>query len=145
MQTWSSLQPYVSDLAYRLGVDVVSLYVLQHDELVLDATHGLNPACLGYAMPSTRGLTGTVVRTGRVLAVKEPSHHPDYHYVPFSGEEEYRSYLGIPLRKNGGVAGVLVLQTRQPRLFLGDEVHRMHAIARQLEERLEPMPTVRSA
>lgn len=64
-------------------------------------------------------LTGTVVATGRSLAVEDTDAHPEYGTAP----EGYRSYLGIPLRTSQNeVLGTICAFHRQPRQYLEEEV-----------------------
>jgi phosphotransferase system enzyme I (PtsP) len=129
------LQALVTRLADDLRVDVCSLYKLAPDgqHLVLVATQGLLPLALGYRMPLTSGLTGRVARSRKVVAVKDPQNHPDYHHVLGSGEERFKTFLGIPVQRGGRLLGVLVVQTVHPHLYLLQEVSRIHATGRDVE------------
>jgi len=63
-----------------------------------------------------------VARTRRTLSVKNPDTHPDYYHVRGSGEEKYKSYLGLPLMKDHVLFGVLVVQTVREKLFFMNEI-----------------------
>jgi signal transduction histidine kinase len=64
-------------------------------------------------------LTGTVVETGRSLAVENVNQHPEYGEAP----EGYCAYLGIPLRTpEGEVIGTICSFHRQPRSFTEEEI-----------------------
>lgn len=96
--------------ADEMEVDVCSFYIREGDMLTMKATFGLQKDSVGMvSMKVDEGLTGAAYESGRPLSVSEPSQHPRYRYFPASGEEEFRSYLGIPL---GDGLGVLVFQTR---------------------------------
>ena len=68
-------------------------------------------------MPLHEGLAGLVAEQVRPVAVDDASRHPRYKYFKESGEEEYHSFLGVPLIDRGILQGVLVVQTKEPRIF----------------------------
>lgn len=129
------LQRVVAQLAADLKVDVCSLYQYNTEraQLVLVATYGLHPLALGYRMSVTSGLTGRVARTRKVVAVKDPAGHPDYHHVLGSGEERFKTFLGIPIQKGDRLLGVLVVQTVHSHLFLLQEIAKIHNTGREVE------------
>jgi signal transduction protein with GAF and PtsI domain len=127
------LPTFVDNLAADLHVDVCSLYRIDGDELVLEASHGLSPSALGYRIPITSGLTGRVARTGRIVATKHPERDPDFHPVTGSGEERCQTYLGVPIRDDGKVTGVLVVQTFEPHVFDLEEIARIQYTVREIE------------
>lgn len=128
------LQQIVDDIADRFSVDVCTVYVHDHQgqQLELVATRGLNMTAVGYRFPTTRGLTGKVVREKRPVSVKHPATHPDYHYVEGSGEEKLESYLGLPLMEFGNVRGAMVIQTLAPRIFKLSEIEEFYAAGKQV-------------
>jgi L-methionine (R)-S-oxide reductase len=130
-----SVQAIVSELAADLDVDVCTLYQISADgsELILVASHGLDASAVGYRMPIGRGLTGRVARTGKVVAIKEPDRDPDYHHVHGSGEERFRTFLGIPIRNQNQIVGVLVVQTVEAHLYQLREVAHIHEAGRHIE------------
>lgn len=132
------LQVIVDQLRQELAVDVCSLYIAQKDDhLLLSASSGLDQKALGARLHITQGLTGKVARSRRSLSVKNPDSHPDYHHVAASGEEKYRSYLGIPLVRRQTLYGVLVVQTIKPKMFFMGEIQTLFAAGRRLMEQLE--------
>ena len=50
------------------------------------------------------------------------SNHPRFKYFKESGEEEYHSFLGVPLIDRGVLQGVLVVQTKERARFREDEI-----------------------
>ena len=134
----NNLQEFVSALAGRLKVDVATLYRLSHDRqsLRLAASHGLHETAVGYTMPVTQGITGRVARTGKVVSLKHPELDPDYHLVPGSGEEQFKTYFGIPIARDRVVRGVLVLQTREPHMYLMPDLSAIHETGLLIERAL---------
>ncbi len=120
-----TLMNVVALIASRFRTDVCSAYLLEPDRsnLVLAATLGLSPRCVGVLrMPLNEGLTGLVAEQVLPVAVDDVTTHPRFKYFKESGEEEYHSFLGVPIVDRGILQGVLIVQTKEPRIFREDEV-----------------------
>jgi glycogen phosphorylase len=120
-----TLMNVVALIASRFRTEVCSAYLLEPDRsnLVLAATVGLHPRCIGtLRMPLSEGLTGLVAERVMPVAVKDVRNHPRFKYFPESGEEEYHSFLGVPLIDRGVLQGVLNVQTKETRVFRDDEI-----------------------
>ena len=83
-------------------------------------------------MPIHEGLSGLVAEQVLPVAVQDVKNHPRYKYFKDSGEEEYHSFLGVPLIDRGVLQGVLVVQTKEPRLFTEAEVSLLSDAASQV-------------
>ncbi|MBV8114067.1 MAG: alpha-glucan family phosphorylase, partial [Silvibacterium sp.] len=120
-----TLMNVVALIATRFRTDVCSAYLLEPDRsnLVLAATLGLHPKCIGtLRMPLNEGLAGLVAELVLPVAVEDVSTHPRYKYFKESGEEIYHSFLGVPLIDRGILQGVLIVQTKEPRVFRESEI-----------------------
>jgi starch phosphorylase len=120
-----TLMNVVALIASRFNTDVCSTYLLEPDRsnLVLAATVGLHPRCIGaLRMPLHEGLAGLVAEQVVPVAVPDARNHPRFKFFKDSGEEEYRSFLGVPLIDRGVLQGVLVVQTKEARTFRDDEI-----------------------
>ena len=73
-------------------------------------------------MPINEGLAGLVAEQVVPVAVADVKNHPRFKYFKESGEEEYHSFLGVPLIDRGILQGVLIVQTKDPRVFRDDEI-----------------------
>jgi len=130
-----TLMNVVALIAMRFRTDVCSAYLLEPDRsnLVLAATLGLHPRCIGtLRMPINEGLAGLVAERVMPVAVADATHHPRFKYFKESGEEEYRSFLGVPLVDRGVLQGVLIVQTKEPRVFRDDEIRMLGEAANQV-------------
>jgi glycogen phosphorylase len=120
-----TLMNVVALIASRFNTDVCSAYLLEPDRsnLVLAATLGLHPSCIGrLRMPISEGLTGMVAEQVLPVAVADATNHPRFKYFKESGEELYHSFLGVPLIDRGILQGVLIVQTKDQRTFRDDEI-----------------------
>jgi signal transduction protein with GAF and PtsI domain len=120
-----TLMNVVALIARRFQTDVCSAYLLEPDRanLVLAATLGLCPQCIGnLRMALNEGLAGLVAEQVRPVAVEQVTTHPRFKYFTEAGEDAYHSFLGAPLIDQGILQGVLVVQTKEARIFAEDEV-----------------------
>ena len=130
-----TLMNVVALIATRFHTDVCSAYLLEPDRsnLVLAATLGLHPRSIGtLRMPLHEGLTGLVAEQVVPVAVADVRNHPRFKYFKESGEEEYHSFLGVPLVDRGILQGVLIVQTKEARVFRDHEIRMLSEAARQV-------------
>ena len=130
-----TLMNVVALIATRFRTDVCSAYLLEPDRsnLVLAATLGLHPRSIGsLRMPLNEGLSGLVAEQLVPVAVPDAREHPRYKFFKESGEEEYHSFLGVPLIDRGVLQGVLVVQTKEPRVFRENEIRMLAEAAGQV-------------
>src|ERR1700757_5128380 len=130
-----TLANVVGLIAERCQTDVCSAYLLEPDRanLVLAATLGLRPQCIGkLRMGIHEGLAGLVAELVRPVAVAEVKKHPRFKYFSEAGEDDYQSFLGVPLIDRGVLQGVLVVQTVEPRIFHQSEIQMLSQAAPQV-------------
>lgn len=123
-----TLMNVVALIARRFGTDVCSAYLLEPDRanLVLAATLGLRQQAIGtLRMGLNEGLAGLVAEQVLPVAVSQVKLHPRFKYFREAGEDEYQSFLGVPLIDRGVLQGVLVVQTAQPRTFSEAEIRQL--------------------
>ncbi|MCS7298477.1 MAG: GAF domain-containing protein [Spirochaetia bacterium] len=119
------------NLADEIGVDVVSVYYFSKVDksLVLFASYGLDMDSWGSRINIDKGLVGKCAREMKPLSVKNPMNHPDFYYLPGSGEEKYKTFISFPITEKGELLGVLVIQTIEMRSFRFEEISKMYDIA----------------
>src|SRR5580704_2194766 len=130
-----TLMNVVALIAKRFGTDVCSAYLLEPDRanLVLAATLGLRRESIGHLrMGVQEGLVGLVAEQVRPVSVEEAKNHPRFKYFAEAGEDDYQSFLGVPLIDRGVLQGVLVVQTVEPRVFTDDEIRMLSQAAAQV-------------
>lgn len=131
-ETISNIVDLVAD---RAKSDVCSLYLLDEDNqtLRLRATRGLDPASIGtVSLKIGEGLTGQVAKEQRILVLEEPQNHPHYRYFAETKEEQFHTFVGIPLFDRNKSIGVLVIQTREIHHFPEEELSALATIAFQV-------------
>jgi starch phosphorylase len=120
-----TLMNVVALIARRFETDVCSAYLLEPDRanLVLAATLGLRPQAIGtLRLALHEGLVGLVAEHVRPVAVEQVKNHPRFKYFDEAGEDAYQSFLGVPLIERGVLQGVLVVQTKEVRIFRDHEI-----------------------
>jgi len=131
----SMLQYIVAYLAESLEVEVCSIYIhdKMSDELIMKATCGLSQESIdSVKMNVGEGLTGQSFSNREILNIQNPSEHPEFIYFDKSGEEEYHSFLSVPLVAGGLCVGILVIQRKVPALFKGIVVDMAKSLSSQL-------------
>ena len=103
-------------------INWLGFYFVQGDELVLGPFQG-RPACV--RIPVGRGVCGTAVATGDIQVV------PDVHAFPghIACDVRSRSEVVIPLAKDGGIVGVLDVDSPLPNRFRPDDVQYLERMA----------------
>lgn len=124
----------VDSIQQEMAVDVCSLYLAgDNGDLVLVASHGLGSGAVGRTrLGAGMGLVGLVARTRHPLNIVEPAAHPDFHFFPGIGEEQFRSFAAVPLVRAGTTVGVLAVQCVQPRLLTSQQEAFLVTLAAQL-------------
>lgn len=115
-----SLEIMVNQVSAAMDVDVCSIYLLDERNqcYVLMATKGLNPEAVGtVSLQSGEGLVGLVGQREEIVNLDNAPQHNRYAYFPQTGEELYRSFLGVPVMYRRRVMGVLVVQNKEPQDF----------------------------
>lgn len=130
------LDKIVRLIAAEMVAEVCSCYVARPGEVLeLFATVGLNPEAVHQTrLRVGEGLVGEVAGTAKPMAIANASTHPKFAYRPETGEDPYRSFLGVPLMRGGKVRGVLVIQNQKSRDYAEEEVETLLTIAMVVAE-----------
>ena len=132
------LNVIVRCIAEELQAAVCSCYVMRAGEVLeLFATEGLRKSAVHQTrLRVGEGLVGFIAAHPRALALSDAWSHPNFAYRPETGEEPYRSFLGVPIVRTARVAGVLVVQTAETRGFAPEEIEALETVAMVLAELL---------
>lgn len=108
----AKVQLLVDSLHHVVQADVCSLYLRNEEkEMVLLASHGLSMH-QPVKIPKGKGLVGLVATNRHPLNIEDAANHPDFYYVAQTHEEQFHSFCGVPLVRQGNVIGVLVVQSK---------------------------------
>ena len=123
-------------IARSLHAEVCSIYLARPgDILELYASYGLKQDSVHVTrLRVGEGLVGEVAASGLDLNLAEPQNHPKFVYRPETGEEQYHSFVGVPLLHSHKTIGVLVVQGKLSRHFSDELVEILHAVAMVIAE-----------
>lgn len=130
------LDKLVAVIASNMVAEVCSIYLRRAGKVLeLFATEGLNRA----AVHSTRlkegeGLVGLVGETAEAVNLSDAPSDPHFSYRPETGEDPYKSFLGVPIVRGGQVFGVLTVQNKAERIYAEEEVEALQTVAMVLAE-----------
>ncbi len=130
-----ALQKIVELVADKFSTDVCSVYLFDEKEshLILRATVGLcRESVSKISMGINEGLTGLVLENMKPVFVADPSGHPRYKFFKESGEDIYKTFLGVPLVYHQNVLGVLVVQSVQEDAISKSDINLFTTIASQI-------------
>ena len=129
-----ALHAVVELVAREMSVDVCATWLLDAGgrQLVLTAIAGLPRESTGETLAFGEGLTWQVLIRNETVNRADVAKDPHFIYIPSMHEEEFHSYLGLPLVVRGEAIGVIYVQTRETREYTDDEVRALMAIASQI-------------
>lgn len=130
------LDKIVKMIAVEMGADAASCYIaVDGKRLELFASYGFNPdAVHKVSFRFGEGLTGEVAEINRTLNIADAWAHPKFAHKEDLGEDDYKSFLGVPLIRWSRSIGVLSLQTREIREFSALDVEIIETVAMVLSE-----------
>jgi len=134
--------PLVTQSVNRvMGTSHCVLLLRQGDELVVAAHEGLEDelvASFRGLRVSDHSLSGRVMAEARPLASWDMSQEPGTLFAPIIEKLDYRSFLGVPLRRGAEILGTLEVVTRhEHRRFGPDDQHLIGAFADQAAVAIE--------
>jgi len=130
------LDKLVTVIATNMVAEVCSIYLKRAGKwLELFATEGLNrDAVHRTRMREGEGLVGLVAETAEPVNLSDAPSDPRFSYRPETGEDPYKSFLGVPIVRGGQVFGVLTVQNRAQVLYAEEEVEALQTVAMVLAE-----------
>jgi phosphotransferase system enzyme I (PtsP) len=130
------LDKVVTLIAHGLRADVCSCYVMRAGEVLeLFATFGLSQRAVHITrLRVGEGLIGEIAAHAESISLADAWSHPAFVYRPETGEDFFRSLMGVPMIQAGRVVGVLAVQTREERPFNDWEVETLETVAMVIAE-----------
>ena len=116
----AALDIIVRRVRRTMRAEVCSVYLVDPNskEYLLMATRGLNAEVAGSAsLKPDEGLVSLVGRRAEPVNLEDAQKHPSFHFLKGTGEERYKSFLGVPIIHHREVLGVLVVQHEEKRRF----------------------------
>ncbi len=100
------IQSVVETISETFGYELVSIYLLQGDMMVLQ--HQVGYTNVIQQFPVTQGIAGRVIRTKKPILIEDALADPDFLFA----ETEMKSEICIPLMNKGDAIGTLIVESR---------------------------------
>ena len=133
------LDEIVKLIASSMKSEVCSIYLRKNDDVMeLYATEGLLTAAVHYSqLEIGQGLVGRIAASAEPIKTSNVNKAKGFRYLPETGEEKYKSFLGVPIQRLGKMLGVLVIQNLLERDYSDDEVYGLEIVAMVIAEMAE--------
>ena len=133
------LNEIVKLIASSMESEVCSIYLRRTDDVLeLYATEGLFTTAVHYTeLKIGQGLVGKIAARAEPIRTSNVATTKGFRYLPETGEERYRSFLGVPIQRLGKILGVLVIQNLIERDYSDDEVYGLEIVAMVIAEMAE--------
>ncbi len=129
------LNRVVKIIGEALTSEVCSVYLLREGQLELFATLGLNEEAVHVTrLGLGEGLVGTIAENVETLNLDEAAAHPNFRYMPETGEERFHSFAGVPIVRSERAVGVLCVQHAEQRKYEEVEIEALQTVAMVLSE-----------
>jgi len=130
------LDKLVTVIASNMVAEVCSIYLRRAGKVLeLFATEGLNRAAVhNTRLKEGEGLVGMVSETAEAVNLSDAPADPHFSYRPETGEDPFKSFLGVPIVRGGQVFGVLTVQNKAERIYAEEEVEALQTVAMVLAE-----------
>jgi phosphotransferase system, enzyme I, PtsP len=129
------LNSVVNIIGEALSSEVCSIYLLRDGALELFATRGLNEAAVHVTrLAEGEGLVGTIAENVETLNLDQAAAHPNFRYMPETGEERFHSFAGVPIVRSERAVGVVCVQHVEPRKYVEVEIEALQTVAMVLAE-----------
>jgi len=129
------LEKAVSTVAWHMRAAVCSIYLFEAEtqELVLRANQGLNPILIGQLrLKIGEGITGTSLKEMKPICEARATENEYYKHVSGSHEEQFLSFLAVPILRKMNPVGVIVVQDPQWNYFTPNDIQALKVISSQL-------------
>jgi len=129
------LEKAVSTVAWHMRAAVCSIYLFEAEtqELVLRASQGLNPILIGQLrLKIGEGITGTSLKEMKPICEARGTENEHYKHVSGSREEQFLSFLAVPILRKMNPVGVIVVQDPQWNYFTPNDIQALKVISSQL-------------
>ena len=125
------LNKIMSVIAQEMQVDAASCFInIDDNYLELFAAHGFAPDAMHkVSLRIGEGLIGGIAKDCRPCVVSDYKKHPRYVHKSDLGEDDYKSFLGVPLIRRNKAIGVLVVESKDIREYTDREQETLETIA----------------
>ncbi len=130
------LDKLVRVIAWGLQSQVCSIYLARGGDIFeLAASEGLNKEAVhATKLESGEGLVGEVAAMAQPLNLADAQSHEKFAFRPETGEEQFSSFVGVPILYSHKVIGVLVVQSTDAKIYSDEQIEILQTVAMVLAE-----------
>lgn len=130
-----SMRMMVHEVRDAINSDLCAVYILDsaNKQYVLLASKGFKSGVDGkLTINQHEGLVGWVGERGEPINLDDAAANAHFKYFPETGEEIYKSFMGVPIIHQRQLLGVIVVQQKNKRKFDESEEAFLVTVAAQL-------------
>lgn len=130
-----SMRMMVSEVKMAVHADATAVYFYdrKNERYILLAAEGFKNDVTGkLTIKRGEGLVGWIGEREEPISLDNASRDPHYKYFPETGEEIYKSFLGVPIIHQRELLGVIVVQQKAKRKFDENEEAFVVTVAAQV-------------
>ena len=131
----TALNIVVHSVRVTMQTEVCSVYLYDEEtsRYTLMANEGFKKEMVGKViLGCSEGLVGQVGLREEPINLDDAPSHPTYSHIENIGEEDYRSFLGVPIIHHRNLLGVLVVQHKARRRYNEGEESLLVTVSAQL-------------
>ncbi|GAA4652710.1 phosphoenolpyruvate--protein phosphotransferase [Kistimonas scapharcae] len=116
----TALDVIVRSVRVAMQTEVCSVYLYDEEtsRYTLRANEGFKREAVGkVTLGRSEGLVGQVGLREEPINLDDAPSHPKYSHIKGIGEEDYKSFLGVPIIHHRNLLGVLVVQHKAQRCY----------------------------
>jgi PAS domain S-box-containing protein len=125
------IQSVVETTAGIFGYELVSIYLLKGDRLVLQHQVGYKNVIEQF--PITIGVAGRVMLTKKPALIEDAASDPDFLFA----EKEMTSEICVPLMQKSEAIGTLIVESRMNKRFNQDDLNMLVTLGEQISLAVE--------
>lgn len=140
LETSELVQKIIASVGKAITFEDASVYLVKKDLTGLEPIYFHNPL-LQSKMSDTvyfdSGAPGEIAAGGEPLFLDDTALYDGFFHHPDEGKEEHGSYVGIPLKNENRIVGVMGFSHRKPRMFRIEDFDLLRTLSHLISAGLE--------
>lgn len=113
-----------------LGADLCDILLLREGALEFQVVSGVNKIFKGFGdVPLRKDPAAAIIAHGRPIVIKSIRSKSRFHERPWLNRESFRSYIGVPIKQDDKIVGVLEAFSKSSDKFSADDLKIFQSLA----------------
>ncbi|MBS3909619.1 MAG: GAF domain-containing protein [Actinobacteria bacterium] len=113
-----------------MEAELCDLLLIKNNNLEFQVASGLNKILKGYGnVPLKFDPASNIIKKGRPFVIRNIRSNSRFYERPWLNREKFKSYVGVPIKQDDKVIGVLEVFSRAPSRFEHDDVRLLQSLA----------------